>query len=395
MPDVPDPLAATPLPKTDPPTVLIDGAGGAMLRGRYVALVPGEDVPLLALDLPPALRGVARENVAHRQMVDLLGPEAAALQMRPFAPGDAAEGWDRVLAVDRGKLALWRGQAGRRCVALLPDYLAVPVDDGQWSVAAEQGRIRVRFGPVDGATTSEPVLCLQAAQVLAWGQRPDRVLRYGDPLPVFEAQMAEAGIPVVTDTKALSALRAFAHGELSLDLRADPQAARTRLMRQIGAWRWPVLTGALAAGLWAAAQLTVIHATQTETATLTAATLQTTRDSFVPVGPILDIRVQVSRVLSEGRAALRQDSSEVSPLDLFATAAPVIADAGAEPQSVTWEADGGLRLVLHMADFAAVDALVDALAAQGLRVSVRDARLTEGSTRVVAELDLTPQESDG
>ncbi|WP_323769597.1 GspL/Epsl periplasmic domain-containing protein [Antarctobacter sp.] len=366
-------------------------------RGRYVALVPGEAVPLVTLDLPNGLRGRAREQVAQRQLADMLGADAASLQLRPFAPEGMAETWSKVMLAERAQVAKWRGQTGGRCAAVLPDYLALPVSEGVWTVVGTPDRLRVRFGPGDGATTTEGALCLQAARLVAAGHAPDRVLRFGAPLPAFEGWLAQAGIPLETDpTKAGSApLRAFSRGELTLDLRADPQAARTRLQRQVRAWQWPVLTGAVAAALWAATQLTVIRAVEEETATVTTRALQATRQNFVPAGPILDMRVQVARVLADERAALRASNDDVSPLDLFADAAPVVSGAGADLQSVAWEPSGGLRLVLQAGDFAAVDALVDALGAEGLRVTVRDARLAEDSGRVTADLEIGLPENGG
>lgn len=382
-----------PLPAPEVPTAPI--AGGPAPRRRHVALVPGEDAPLVLLDLPPGLTGIAREQVAQRQLSDLLGAQAGTLQMRPFALQGQEDRWTRVIVAEAGQIAAWRDQAGPRCQAVLPDYLALPAAEGFWTVAHEDGRVRVRFGLTDGTTTNETGLCLQAARLIGTDTAPDSVLRFGPPLPVFEAHMAAAGIPVTTDAKP-AALRAFGHGELGLDLRADPQAARTRLRRQIGAWRWPVLTGALAAGLWAAAQLTVIRATEAETAEITSRTLAQVRETLVPDGPILDLRVQVTRALDASRAALRADTDEVSPLDLFARAAPIIFAAGAAPQTVSWQPDEGLRLVLTLPDFAAVDALVDALGAEGLRVSVRDARLAEASEGGVrADLAVTQPEQGG
>tara|TARA_R100000789_G_scaffold96738_1_gene98614 strand:+ start:17533 stop:18711 length:1179 start_codon:yes stop_codon:yes gene_type:complete len=366
-------------------------------RGRYVALVPGEAVPVMTLDLPKGLRGRAREQVAQRQLADMLGADATTLQLRPFAPEGMAETWSKVMVAERGQIAAWRGQAGRRCAAVLPDYLALPVAEGIWTVAGTPGRVRVRFGPGDGATTTEGALCLQAARLVAAGETPQQVLRYGASLPSFEGWLQQAGIPLETDPDRTGSapLRAFSRGELTLDLRADPQAARTRLRRQVRAWQWPVLTGAAAAALWAATQLTVIHAVNEETATLTARALQATRQHFVPSGPILDIRVQVARVLADERAALRASSDEASPLDLFADAAPVLSGAGADLQSVAWEPAGGMRVVLKADDFEAVDALVDALAEEGLRVTVRDARLAEDTGRVTANLELGLPENGG
>ncbi|WP_421905393.1 type II secretion system protein GspL [Mameliella sp.] len=369
--------------------------GGPVPRGRYVALVPGEAVPLVALDLPGRLRGVAREQVAQRQLSDLLGPEAGALQMRPFALDGNAEGWTRVLVVERAALARWREQVGKGCVAVLPDYLALPVDESSWTVAGTPERVRARFGPADGVTTTETALCLQAEAIMARDGAPDRVWRYGPPLPEFEAWLTARDIPLVEGMPDKGAdLRAFSRGETGLDLRADPQAARRRLRRQLSAWCWPVLTGAVAAGLWAAAQIAVIRATEAETAALTARATELTRAEFIPSGPILDMRVQIARALAEQRSTLRGRSGRVSPLDLFAGAAPVLSGAGARLETVAWAPEDGLQLVLDMGDFAAVDALVDSLAAEGLRITVRDARLGEEGN-VTADLTIREPEQGG
>ena len=44
---------------------------GAPPAGAFVALVPGDDAPLIALTLPAALAGAARLEVARRQVHDL------------------------------------------------------------------------------------------------------------------------------------------------------------------------------------------------------------------------------------------------------------------------------------------------------------------------------------
>lgn len=377
------------LPPTDP-GLAVAPIAGARPRGRHVALVPGESVPLVALDLPKGLKGAAREQVAQRQLADMLGTDAATLQLRPFAPDGKTDAWSSVLVTERGQVAAWRAQTGRRCVALLPEYLALPVAADVWTVSGTPDRVHARFGPEDGVTTTQAALCLQAARVLAQGHRPLRVLLFGPGLPAFEALLQQAEIPLEANPgkAATASLRAFSRGELTLDLRADPQAARTRLRRQVRAWQWPVLIGTVAAALWAATQLTVIRAAEQETAAVNARSLQVTRQHFVPSGPILDMRVQVTRVLADERASLRASTNDVSPLDLFADAAPVLSGSGARLQSVAWDPAGGLRLILEVKDFAAVDALVDALGAEGLQVTVRDARLTEQTGAVLADLAL-------
>ena len=66
--------------------IALHALGAEMPAGRHVVLVPGAEVPLLALDLPERLRGPAREDVARRQLRDRIGLDAARIEMRPFSP---------------------------------------------------------------------------------------------------------------------------------------------------------------------------------------------------------------------------------------------------------------------------------------------------------------------
>ena len=72
---------------------------GVPPSGAHVAVVPGAQAPLLALELPDGLRGIARERVAQRQLVEQLSSRAEAFEMLPFLP-KGAKRWTRVLVAD-------------------------------------------------------------------------------------------------------------------------------------------------------------------------------------------------------------------------------------------------------------------------------------------------------
>ena len=59
---------------------------GVPPSGAHVAVVPGAQAPLLALELPDGLRGIARERVAQRQLVEQLSSRAEAFEMLPLLP---------------------------------------------------------------------------------------------------------------------------------------------------------------------------------------------------------------------------------------------------------------------------------------------------------------------
>lgn len=364
-------------------------------RARHVALVPGADVPLLALDLPGGLKGPAREDVARRQLRDRLGPQGDRVEMRPFAlPGDG-DGWRRALVADAGLLAGWRGRAGASCRAVLPDYLALPTAVSLWTLRVENGSVQARLGPGDGFSADPELARVMLARALddTAQEVPGAVLLLGadgdvdDDAPEaglhwLDAMLAAREIPLVTTMAGVTALglerpQVLAHGELRLDLRADPRAARARLRARVLPWGWPLLIGLVAAGLWGAAQILAIQAlTQAQMAERDRA-MVLVRDHFVPSGPVLDIRVQVARALATREAAAQTWRGRISPLMLFGQAAEVIAEQGASPQELRYDSAEGLRAVLDVADFAAAEQLADALREAGLRVEVLDSRVRD------------------
>mgnify|MGYP000406782954 CR=1 FL=1 len=163
-------LAELPFPPDDPGLATAP-VGAPAPRGRHVVLVPGEAVPLVALDLPDRLRGAAREQVAQRQLADLLGAEAGALQMRPYALDGNAEGWTHVLVTERAALDRWRGQVGKGCVAVLPDYLALPVDETSWTLAGTPDRLRARIAELIDLVRLPSDMASRYPHQLSGGQR--------------------------------------------------------------------------------------------------------------------------------------------------------------------------------------------------------------------------------
>lgn len=360
-------------------------------RRRHVALVPGEEVSVLRLDLPDKLRGAAREDVARRQAADLLGEAVETLDVRPLTLDGSERSWSNVMVADRAAMRNWQAQAGRRVKALLPDTLALPVAEGLWVFEADMGRVRARLGPEDAMAGPEPVVGHQLRILLQQSKpAPRAALCIGDHVPLIAAALAEAKVPVATRTSDLPSdipeLAAFSRGELSLDLRRDPQAARNRIQRAVRAWRLPVLAAAITAGLWAAAQMVVIGAAQQETRALQSETLEMVRAEFVPSGPILDIRVQVARRLSELQASASPAAAQAQSFDVFALAARALDQTGIRVQAVSDQASGGIIVRIDSDDFASLDALVEALNVRPLLVEVKDARLSENTDRVSAEL---------
>lgn len=371
--------------------------GAPTLKARQIALVPGAEVPLLEVVLPAALRGHAREQVAERQIRDALAEGPDTIEIRPFQPPGQHAGWSRVLVADRIRLETWRGQAGAGCRAVLPDYLALPAGAGLWTLARTGDTVLARLGPGDGFSASYPVAHLLLQRALETVESaPEAVFSPGPLGHELEALLASHDIPVATDEAALKALelsppRLLAHGELGCDLRRDPRAARVALKARVLPWRWPVLVSLMAAGLWAGAQMLATTGLKEQADRIRSATVQTVRDAFVPAGPILDIRTQVAQALAEAR--LKAGTGQAaSPLDLLGLAADVVTARGGRPDYIDYTAADGLSAVIRVKDFAASDALADALTEAGLSITVVESRVNEADEGVRTELRIAPPE---
>lgn len=373
-------------------------AGAGPLKGRQVGLVPGAEVPLLPVDLPRGLRGHAREQVAERQLRDMLDGGADTLEIRPFHGPGGEKSWTRALVAGRDLMGQWRAQAGGDGRAVLPDYLALPAAPDLWVVTVSEGNVLARLGVEDGFSAPLPLALQLLQQALAEAEpMPGGIFCIGAIPAELETFFAGHDVPVLTTDEALqqagiAAPKPLANGELGFDLRRDPRAARARLAGRVLPWRWPVLVALIAAGLWAGAQMLAIRGVETQTQAYRDATLQTVRAHFVPNGPILDVRTQVSRALAEARVAATGTGETVAPLDLLGLAADVMTARKAQPDLVEYRAGNGLSASVRVENFAAAEDLATALRDAGLAVTVVESRASEDEAGVRTELVITAPE---
>ncbi|MDZ7708811.1 MAG: hypothetical protein U5K36_00815 [Roseovarius sp.] len=351
--------------------------------GPFVATVPGADAPLLPLDLPPGLKGVARERVARRQLRD--AGCGGGLDLRPARLGPGREAWARMLVCDAALRAQWTRQvagAGKRCRAVLPDYLALPAARGLWVIDAwNEGAIRARLGVEDGFA-AEPDLALALLQEAARAAPPAAILRLGAPCAPLDAWLATLDVPVCDAPEALPEAVAppvrLGHGELALDLARDPEALRTALrgtLRRIAA----VLVLALGGfGFWAASVQIETDRLRDQDLTYRRNAEQILRAGLVPSGPVLDIRAQVEGAIGRARAQADDARGSARPLDVLRAAGEVLAAHGCRVTRVSFQPGPGLVIDLEIGDFAALDALVGDLTAAGTGARVAQSVAREG-----------------
>lgn len=371
-----------------------DAVTGQALGAHQIMLVPGSDVPALTLDLPKGLRGQNREQVARRQLRDQVGVGEEATEMRPFQTRTNGENWSRVLVADRTLVEAWRDRAGVQCRAVLPDYLALPTVPALWSIATTPHGVAVRLGPEDGfGAPVDTALALLDRALQNADPAPKALLRIGAAQRQLEALFEARSIPIITDVTQADALglstpQVLGHGEAQMDLRLDPQMARAVFAQRVLPWRWPLVLGVIAAGLWAASQLVVIDRIKTETIQIAANTTMLVQKHFVKTGPVLDARIQVSQALARLRTELADPVTRTDPMHLFNRAAKIVASQGAKTRAAVYTGDETIALVLQVTDFAAAERLAAALSEADLEVTVIDTRVNEGASTVRTELQI-------
>lgn len=417
------------------------------LAAQQVMLVPGQAVPVMALDLPAALRGQAREQVARRQLQEMTGLAPEVLEMRPFVvpqrgAGQNARGhnggWQAALVAERAEVARWRQHAGK-ARAVLPDYLALPAAADLWvlewtdaAAAAEtektpesagtetdsatSGQLRVRLGVSDGFTAEVDLAALLLEQALAARSDATRPAAVFSTTPLAQlpeplrAPLQAADLALYDDLQALAAAglaapKRLAHGELALDLRRDPYQARTLLRRNLRAAFAPLLAGLLAAALWAADTQLERRALERDTAALEQEMLAQLRAGLLPEGPIFDVRRQVAQALARHAAATAAEVSASAPLVLLAGVAEVLTAHGARVEQLRYDdtgtggagqGRGEIRTQMRLPDFTTAEALQADLRAAGFVLLNAESRSSETDTGgVVLDLQITAGVQDG
>lgn len=360
----------------------------------FIALVPGMFAPLLSLDLPETLRGQARERVARLQISDSIGLDPQRIEFRPFAPKPHQEAWAQVILTQADQVARWRADFGPACQAILPDYLSLPVVPGVWTLATTQETTIARLGLEDGFSAEHGLALAQLEKV----EKPQAVFRLGSAEPALDDFLQSLDVPVCRSKAALADLdlpapQVLGHGELQFDLAKNPMAAFDQMTASLKAWRLPVLFGVLGLGFWSLSMGLGLREIQDLATQVRQATVADVRAAFVPVGPILDVRTQVSQALARRQHAAGQNKKTTPPMALFKAATQVFDRQGARVTRVNYTPLGGLSVMVLMPDFSSLEQVVKALERADIAVDVSESSSAE-SGGVQGSLILRPKEQE-
>ncbi len=196
-------------------------------NGRdLVVLVPTEEVLLTSVTVPTQSRQKLLQAIPFA-LEDQLTSDIEDLH---FVPGDRqADGSCPVAVVEHTRMRAWLDalhSAGLQPLRMLPDALAIPHQQGEWSVVVDGGRFLVRTGAGTGfaGETENLAVLLDAALEEAGDDGPGRIVIEGAAAP---PELEHADVELVTgDRDAAHALAAgLVAGDLGPELRTGPYAS--------------------------------------------------------------------------------------------------------------------------------------------------------------------------
>ena len=333
---------------------------------RAVLLVPGEDAVVFDLEMPAGVRRGVADRIMFHSVQDVVGEEMAEIHLVRLPPERGATSDRRQAIVTcRVRMSTWLEQAfrmGMRLAAVLPDYLALPWESGVWTVRVESGRLRARFGRLEGfaAETDLGVAILKRRWKDA-PAAPERIRLLVEPATPEEAStevyswMDDLGIPVGRETPS-AATPHFEHGELDANLIVGAFSESVTLMQELARWRRPLAFATAALIAWALDTGLTLRHEQAEIERLEHQIEEIFRAEFVPVGPVVNLRVQAARSLEALRIRSATSRDENSFLALLAASGEPLA-AGAQRISRLSYREDVLTAEVTLADFRALEAL--------------------------------------
>jgi general secretion pathway protein L len=389
----------------------LDDAGepqGAVAHGRMqeaLMLVPGRQVIVLTPASDVLLARAVVPNVGRQRLAqaipyaleDQLGSEVEDLH---FALGRQADQAISVAVVARGKMDAWleylRG-AGFQPDLLVPAVLALPYEEGTWTVLREAGGAICRSGVQAGfAADHDNLETLLSLAIAEAGDAAPARLRIidtpGAPALHAEAWSQTLGVSVSREAfpeDALAVLARNCHEDLAINLLQGDYSRREQLEKL---WRpWKPAAALLALWLIVYVGMTVseVISLSRQAPKLQKQIEQAYLQAFPDASKVVNPKVQMQRRLD----ALRGNKGAGDGfLELLAQAGGPLKDTpNLELRNITFK-EGQLNLDLRVQDLQVLDQLKQRLAAQSkMEVEIQSA--SSRDNKVESRLQLRAKRS--
>ncbi len=357
----------------------------ALLRGRrLLLLVPGDAVLLTHTELQVRNRQQLRRALPFA-LEEQLADDVDALHFA-IAPGSQPLG---VAVVARTTLEGWLARLAEHDLqpdALLPETLALPIIDGEWTLLLEDLRVSLRCGPLAGLAC-EPenlpalleLLLAEATQapvrIRGFDARSDRSLPPG-------AILAEGPDLLWQPLGEPGKWMAEGLEVLPINLLQGEYSRQEQLQKLWRPWRVSAALllafGLLQLGLGVADYQRL----KAEDVAQVARMEQIYKQAFPEAKRIVNPRHQ----LDSGLQALKGGGGDAALVSLLARCAPPLQQqAGLDLTNLRYR-EGRLELELRLPDLSALDKLKAALGAAGLSVNIQNASSREGKVESRMEI---------
>ena len=350
--------------------ISVDDDKAAWPRGTPVLVsVPGEWVVCFTIAMPAGVKGRKADRIALNGLSECVAEPLSALHITTAPIQNAAA--RTLFAVDAARLEralLPMKQAGVLIEAITPDYLLLPWAPGTISVAATQRRLSVRSGRYEGFASEEGLALALIDDALADGTI-QRLALSGD-CQNLHTLCARHGVAVD------QAASIPAPPEPVINLATGP--FRTEQGLGAGLRRWMIPGMLVLAGFAAFVASETVRGNRAAEALkkIDAQIEQAVRADLVPTGPLLDVKRQTERALTDLRSEPDQQR-RASFVPLLARADRLLMTGTQAVSSLEYR-DGTLRAEITMADFSGLETLSAALADQGLTVVIERSETAGG-----------------
>jgi len=345
---------------------------------KVVILAPAAPMVTIKAELPP-LQGNRLRQALPYALEEQFAEDVDTLH---FAIGKRlAEGRYPVIALERTLMEQWQSlfaEAELRPHVMLNEALALPWQEGEWSLLLQDGEALLRTGAYEGYAI--PMVELDDWLALAWQAEaaPPGTIR------LFDGRVAGdktdwPGAPAGADVREESLetvlmLLAQADPAQGINLLQGDFSRKEQLGRLWRPWRatagllafWLLLQGGMAVGRYVTLSA--------EEERLYTAIEQVYRDTFPSARNVVNPQVQMERQLAD----LKSGGSASAFASLLVASAPVLkAIDGLELRNLHYKPDE-LELELELKDLPSLDKLKEALQQKQLAVDIRGASTRDG-----------------